>query len=146
MVVRAYTHPVDTALDARPSRGLRVAAGALAAGIALALGVLAVLPEGGAWPDRSTTTCPFRLITRLRCPLCGMTRATFHLLHGDLRGALAVHPLAPLVLLLVVGGGLALLARLAVGRPLPPSLKRRWPWLIPAVVAIWTANLIWGTG
>jgi hypothetical protein len=118
----------------------------MAAGMALALAVLAALPRGGDWPDRSPTTCPFKLITHLRCPLCGMTRATFHLLHGDLAGALAVHPLAPLVLLLVVGGGVALLARLALGRPVPAVLRRRWVWLIPVVVAIWVVNLAWGTG
>lgn len=118
----------------------------MAAGLAGAMALLALVPLGGAWPDRSPTTCPFKLATTLRCPLCGMTRATHLLLHGDGRAALAIHPLAPLVLALVVGGGLALLALLAAGRPVPPWLKRRWWALLPLVAAIWIVNIVWGTG
>ena len=43
--------------------------------------------------------CPFRRMTGLRCPLCGFTTSTAHLLDGDLRGALRAHPLGPLILL-----------------------------------------------
>ena len=46
--------------------------------------------------------CPFRLLTGIRCPLCGFTTATGHLLHGDLREALRAHPLAPLTLVAVI--------------------------------------------
>jgi hypothetical protein len=118
----------------------------MAAGLAGALALLAALPFGGPWPDRSPTTCPFKVLTHLRCPLCGMTRATFHLLHGDGRGALAIHPLAPLVLLVVVGGGLAALALLAAGRPLPRAVRRRWWMLIPFTAAVWIVNILWGAG
>jgi hypothetical protein len=38
--------------------------------------------------------CPFRRLTGLRCPLCGFTTATGHLLQGDLRSAVRAHPLA----------------------------------------------------
>ena len=43
--------------------------------------------------------CPFRRLTGLRCPLCGFTTSTAHLLEGDLRGALRAHPLGPVILL-----------------------------------------------
>lgn len=37
--------------------------------------------------------CPVRALTGFPCPGCGMTRATHLVLHGDLHGALAIHPL-----------------------------------------------------
>jgi hypothetical protein len=42
--------------------------------------------------------CPFRRLTGLRCPLCGLTTATGYLLHGDPRKALRAHALAPFAL------------------------------------------------
>jgi hypothetical protein len=47
--------------------------------------------------------CPFRIITGLPCPMCGMTRGIASLLHGQWRDALAFHWFSPLVLLGVVG-------------------------------------------
>lgn len=44
---------------------------------------------------RLPSPCPFRRLTGLRCPLCGLTRATRALTRGDVGGALALHPLAP---------------------------------------------------
>ena len=35
--------------------------------------------------------CPFRSLTGWWCPGCGLTRATHHLMHGDLLGALRSH-------------------------------------------------------
>jgi hypothetical protein len=43
------------------------------------------------WP----VVCPFRLLTGIRCPLCGLTTGTGRLLRGDFRGAFAAHWLAP---------------------------------------------------
>ena len=42
--------------------------------------------------------CPFRRITGVWCPGCGMTRAFGWLAHGDLHQALRYHPLAPIFL------------------------------------------------
>jgi hypothetical protein len=42
--------------------------------------------------------CPVAFVLRVPCPGCGMTRATLRLLHGDLHGALAFHPLVPMLL------------------------------------------------
>jgi hypothetical protein len=47
--------------------------------------------------------CPMAATLRIPCPGCGLTRATLALLHGDLRRAFALHPLA---LVLVPGVGL----------------------------------------
>lgn len=53
--------------------------------------------------------CPFRLLFGIPCPGCGMTRAFLCLLRLDIRGAFHYHPLFPLVLLLALWGGFALL-------------------------------------
>lgn len=45
--------------------------------------------------------CPFHALTGWWCPGCGMTRATHHLLHGDLIGALRYNALLPFVLTLI---------------------------------------------
>jgi hypothetical protein len=41
--------------------------------------------------------CPFRALTGLPCPGCGMTRAFCSLGHGDLSGAFGYNALAPFV-------------------------------------------------
>lgn len=46
--------------------------------------------------------CPFKRLTGLPCPGCGMTRAYLALLRGDISGAFQLHPLFPLVPLLAV--------------------------------------------
>jgi hypothetical protein len=44
--------------------------------------------------------CLFRRLTGHRCPLCGLTTATGHLLHSEWRAALRAHRLAPLIWLM----------------------------------------------
>jgi hypothetical protein len=131
-------------------RGARVAAAIAFCGIAvggvllLALGALA--PGRLALSDDGPATCPWLMLTHFRCPLCGMTRATFHLLRGDLRGALHLHPLGPLVLAVAVGGAMIWLGTVALGRPLPawfPTRARTW---IAFGVVVWTVNLAFGHG
>ena len=49
--------------------------------------------------------CPFKLLTGVPCPGCGMTRAYLHLFEGDIQGAFYFHPLfwlIPLLVLLVI--------------------------------------------
>ena len=41
--------------------------------------------------------CPTAAAFGIPCPGCGLTRATLALLHGDLRGALRLHPLVFLI-------------------------------------------------
>jgi hypothetical protein len=43
--------------------------------------------------------CPFRRVTGVWCPTCGMTRAFAWMAHGDLHESLRYHPLAPLLLI-----------------------------------------------
>jgi hypothetical protein len=48
--------------------------------------------------------CPFRWLTGLLCPLCGMTHALCALGHGHIREALRLHALSPLVYVLFAAG------------------------------------------
>jgi len=43
--------------------------------------------------------CPFRTLTGLWCPGCGLTRATHHLLRGDVMQALRYHLFVAVILL-----------------------------------------------
>jgi hypothetical protein len=55
---------------------------------AMLLGIAGLLLYGLVpWP------CPVALLLRVPCPGCGLTRATRLALHGDLAGAMHVHPL-----------------------------------------------------
>ena len=79
--------------------------------------------------------CPFRTVTGLWCPGCGMTRALHQLLHGDVVGAVHLNALAvPTVVLAVVAWSAWLLG--ALGRR-PAWLERvARPPLLAVVLAI----------
>ena len=59
--------------------------------------------------------CPFRRLTGLPCPTCGLTRSWSALMHGHLGDSVAFHPLGPVTVL----GAAALAA----------GLDERVPWL-----------------
>jgi hypothetical protein len=61
--------------------------------------------------------CPAALLARVPCPGCGLTRAAWALISGDLARAIALNPLGPIVCpLLIAGGGFAMLRYVARGR------------------------------
>lgn len=129
--------------------GERVLAALVFAALAVGLGGLAVVgavaPQRLAASESGPPLCLFKLVTGHRCPLCGMTRATLHLFRHDFAGALHLHPLAPLVLVLVFGVGLGWLASAAAGRPVPRWLRAR-RWWIAVAAAVWVVNLAFGSG
>jgi hypothetical protein len=83
-------------------------------GTALLVLNLLPLPQCGALLGLPTL-CPFKLLTGLPCPGCGMTRALIYCAHGDWHTALAFHPLGPLVF-----GALWLAFIIGVLRPFVP--------------------------
>jgi hypothetical protein len=84
------------------SRGrIRLTPGAVAA-VAL-LGAVVVPLH---WIEVGPLLCPFRLLTGLPCPGCGMARSVVALAHGDLQGSLFYHPLG----FVVVAVGVMLVA------------------------------------
>lgn len=74
--------------------------------------------------------CPFRTVTGWWCPGCGLTRATHHLLRGDVTQALRFNFLVGVVVAAIVVGWLGWLVS-AVGRPLR---WRRVPIAVQVVV------------
>lgn len=53
--------------------------------------------------EHGPVICPFRLLTGLPCPGCGLTRSWVHALHGDIGASLAAHPFGlPLLILVLV--------------------------------------------
>lgn len=83
---------------------------------ALALGAAigaAIIPVGSF--DDGPVTCPFRLITGLPCPACGLTRSCIAAFHLDFDLSFARHPCGPVVALVVIVIGL--------------SLDKRLPWM-----------------
>ena len=92
------------------------------------------------------TLCPFRLMTGVDCPGCGLTRALTALLHGDPDGAAAQHPLVFLALPLAVAAVAWLVAEAVSRRPLttrvPPALRTGASLaLLAAFLVVWVARL-----
>ena len=118
---------------------MRVLAAAWAFAIAATLAIGASGPASwrAAIVD-SGPGCPFRATTGVNCPFCGMTRATLALGHGDWHAAFALHPLAPLVLIGVLG----LLTIVALGRT-DALLRGVRPYiLLGAIVGVWILRLV----
>lgn len=99
-----------------------------------------MLPLVG-WPPH----CVFRAVTGVPCPFCGMTTAMLALSHGDIGGALAANPGAPLLAVAFVV--LALTRFGEFGRAWRAVLTetagrwgvRRWTW--PALGGMWVFEL-----
>ena len=108
----------------------------LALGGAAALVGPTIANPGGSGP----VLCPFRLVTGLWCPGCGLTRATGWLAHGDVAASWRFHPWAIFLALQAFAAGTWWLWRRARGRPSTPP-----PALVPALAVINTValGLIW---
>jgi hypothetical protein len=82
--------------------------------------------------------CLFRSATGLVCPLCGMTHAIAALGAGDIAGAFAAHPLAPLIFVIAIWlcASLAIKGRMRLfGRVVQPGP------LLAGVGVVWVINL-----
>jgi hypothetical protein len=86
-----------------------------------ALVAAAVIPERSI--ARGPVLCPFRLLTGLPCPGCGLTRSWVGLAHGDFGAAFANNLVGPLLavgtLVFVVAYFTALIRR----RPVPDAAR-----------------------
>ena len=78
--------------------------------------IAALLPAGGI--EDGPVLCPFRALTGLPCPGCGLTRSWVYLMHGDIGSSLASNWFGPVLILAVVVLALvSVRSRLAGKRP-----------------------------
>jgi hypothetical protein len=114
---------------------------------------LAVVPAAGlalmtmASPsDDGLTICPVALLTGVACPGCGMSRAIAWMMRGDLERSLAYHPLAPLVVIIVVIGVVWAIGRRLRGWDRPPAAVLNGGLVVLAalLMAVWIARLVSG--
>jgi hypothetical protein len=83
---RCYGPGVEIADDRASRRGARYPVRAAAVAVAWALGAVPAM--------LGLQRCPSALLLHRPCPGCGMTRAAWMLLRGDVHGSIAMHPLA----------------------------------------------------
>ena len=84
--------------------------------------------------------CPLRALTGLHCPGCGGLRGLNRLLHGDVRGALAMNPL--MVLSLPFAWAAFVCYAVRVWRPNPRPLRplpRSVAWAVLSVFILYGA-------
>jgi len=81
--------------------------------------------------------CALRTLSGIPCPFCGMSHATVALAGGDLAGALAWHPLAPLLLPLSILAGIDA-ARGRRAWLLRPGAARV---VLAAIAVVWAVRL-----
>ena len=81
-------------------------------------------------------TCLFHSLTGLNCPGCGMTRALYALLHGNVRVALKDNGLFVLLLVTTTVWLLRLALLKFQGRPVSVTLANRWLWTLLAVAIV----------
>jgi hypothetical protein len=81
--------------------------------------------------------CPSRGLFGMPCPGCGLTRATFAMLSGDLHGMLHFHPMAPVLAPIF---GFTLLRTSAVSAGLIGSSK--WDLLAKVPSWIWVVTVV----
>lgn len=86
-----------------------------------ALMVASVIFPGS--PADGIVFCPFRGLTGLSCPGCGMTRACTHFMHGDLWSSIEFHPMGWLLIVWMTTSALLRVAENVRGR----SLELPWP-------------------
>ncbi|WP_420040251.1 DUF2752 domain-containing protein [Gordonia sp. MP11Mi] len=118
--------------SSRVTESTVLACGGAAAVVAAACIPVAAVHDG-------PVICPFRRLTGLPCPGCGLTRAFVYTMHGDLPSAFAAHAFGPLVVALAVVSAVGMVVRRIRGDgpvALRPVVKH--PLVVLAVVG-WMA-------
>jgi hypothetical protein len=112
----------------------------------LGLAVLHVWTPAG---EAASSICLLRRLFHLPCPGCGMTRAFAALAKGDWSAAVALHPLAPVLLAELVLGwvawGIALASRGTLRPFRPDRIQALLLANLAALVALWLGRVATGT-
>jgi hypothetical protein len=86
--------------------------------------------------------CPMAGVLGVPCPGCGLTRATLALCHGDLRQAIHLHPLVPVIAPVFIAAVLS--AAFGYVRGPQPSTNLK-PWLASRLATALAASLLLAT-
>ncbi len=84
--------------------------------------------------------CPAAAVARVPCPGCGLTRAAWALVTGDLAGATALNPLAVVVCPLLGGASIYAVARYAVTGSVAPN---RWRADVILLASVAGLTIVW---
>ena len=82
--------------------------------------------------------CQFHRLTGLNCPGCGMTRALYALLHGDLLTALRDNALLVLAIPLLLARGVWFAVKKSQGRPVDSFVPGKYLWLLLVLALVFT--------
>jgi hypothetical protein len=82
--------------------------------------------------------CQFHRLTGLNCPGCGMTRALYALLHGDLLTALRDNALLVLAIPTALARGLWLAVKRKPGQPAAHFLPGQYLWVLLFIALAFT--------
>lgn len=130
--------PADTLISRTPEPpvlGWQQRAGAIASGCALAAGAVLVAVHDPADAGSRFPACVFRSVTGLWCPGCGLTRATHHLLNGDVAATISLNVFTPFVLFAIVMAWWVWLRR-SFGHPTRNLVDRAPRWFGPSLLAL----------
>ena len=117
----------------------------LTGALLIALGIVSAALPG---IEDGPVACPFRAVTGLPCPTCGLTRVAHWLMRGDVSSALAINPFDTLFLLIAVPlFALLWVANLTGWFTVRVSMSRverrvAWTLLAAAVLANWAYVLL----
>jgi Protein of unknown function (DUF2752) len=126
---------VTRAVPGRPNSSAWSRIAPLAGGAALAGAAAFVASNDPSTAGRRFPACGFHAATGLWCPGCGLTRATHHLLTGDLAAALSSNVFTPLILVAIVASW-ATWTLTAFGHPVRNPVLRLPAWSGPVFVVL----------
>ena len=88
--------------------------------------------------------CPFRRLTALPCPLCGMTHALCAIGHGQFRRAVELNAVSPVIFAMFAGGFLTSVAQLGGWLPVgsASSQRRVFGALLVLLLGYWVWRLV----
>ena len=128
---------VSHSADRRSLRTRPGEAGALPlAGVVVAATAVAALANPDTIED-GPVICPFRLMTGLPCPGCGLTRAWVYLVHGRLEESLSANPFGMISFALGVALVVMVVRALVRRRPLPDLARVLRSPAFYALGAVW---------
>ena len=129
---------VATAEPGRSLSSVSLAGAATVAGVGIA-GIAVACAWSPAGASSGPEVCPFRRLTGLPCPGCGLTRSWVSLMHGDVSNAFSFNLFGPLLLVLTAVAVVIALWSLVLRDGAPLDRTRSWlsVRVVVGFVAVW---------